>query len=45
MKAKYEYEDLFQDVNKQKTIKQVFKEIIEIRKKLKDETEPGAPDL
>ena len=45
MKEKYEYEDLFKDVHKQKIVTEVFKEIIEIRKKLKDQTEPGAPDL
>ena len=42
---KYEYEDIYKDVHKQKIITEVFKEIIELRKKLKDETEPEAPDL
>ena len=45
IKEKQEYEDLFKDVHKQKIVTEVFKEIIEIRKKLKDATEPGAPDL
>ena len=45
IKEKFEYEDLFKDVHKQRIITQVFKEIIEVRQKLKDETEPGTPDL
>ena len=45
MEEKYEYEDLFNDVRKQKLITVVFTKIIEIRNKLKDETEREALDL
>ena len=45
IEEKYEYEDIFKDVWKQKIITQVFKKVIEIREQFKDQTEPGAPDL
>ena len=45
IEGKYEYEDIFKDVWKQKIITQVFKKVIEIREQFKDQTEPGAPDL
>ena len=45
VEEKYEYEDLFKDVRKQKLITEVFTKTIEIRNKLKDETEREASDL